>query len=30
MWSKQMEKLLEFIQTGVHLINKEGITLFYN
>jgi arginine utilization regulatory protein len=30
MWPEQMEKLLEFIQTGVHLINKEGITLFYN
>ncbi|HBI03030.1 MAG TPA: Fis family transcriptional regulator [Paenibacillaceae bacterium] len=30
MWAEQMEKLLEYIQTGVHLINKEGITLFYN
>lgn len=30
MWQEQMEMLLEFIQTGVHLINKDGITLFYN
>ena len=30
MWQEQMEKLLELIQTGVHFINREGITLFYN
>lgn len=30
MWQKQMEKLLEYIQTGVHVINKDGTTLFYN
>lgn len=30
MWREQMEKLLELVQIGVHFINQDGITLFYN